>query len=85
MPVQTIPQEMLGYCLVTHAKYEQCFILCGAGANGKSVLGAIAKEVVGRDPASWQSNGQHSKVGLEGKLLNLVTELNQNAELEMGW
>ena len=40
--------EMLGYCLVTHAKYEQCLILCGAGANGKSVLGAIAKEMVGR-------------------------------------
>jgi len=80
--------EMLGYCLVAHAKYEQCFILCGAGANGKSVLGAIAKEVVGRDhTASVQPNQMGSvfqRSNLEGKLLNLVTELNQNAELEDG-
>ena len=80
--------EMLGYCLVTHAKYEQCFILCGAGANGKSVLGAIAKEMVGRHhTASVQPNQMGSvfqRSNLEGKLLNLVTELNQNAELEDG-
>ena len=80
--------EMLGYCLVTHAKYEQCFILCGAGANGKSVLGAVAKEMVGRHhTASVQPNQMGSvfqRSNLEGKLLNLVTELNQNAELEDG-
>ena len=80
--------EMLGYCLVTHAKFEQCFILCGAGANGKSVLGAIAKAMVGRHhTASVQPNQMGSvfqRSNLEGKLLNLVTELNQNAELEDG-
>jgi putative DNA primase/helicase len=79
---------MLGYCLVTHAKYEQCFILCGAGANGKSVLGAVAKAMVGRHhTASVQPNQMGSvfqRSNLEGKLLNLVTELNQNAELEDG-
>ena len=80
--------EMLGYCLVTHARYEQCFMLCGAGANGKSVLGAIAKEMVGRKytasvhPAKMDSVFQRSH--LEGKLLNLVTELNQNEELKDG-
>ena len=80
--------EMLGYLLTTHAKYEQCFILCGAGANGKSVLGAIAKAMVGRHhTASVQPNQMGSvfqRSNLEGKLLNLVTELNQNAELEDG-
>jgi putative DNA primase/helicase len=40
--------EMLGYCLATHTRYERCFILCGPSANGKSVLGAIAKAIVGR-------------------------------------
>ena len=80
--------EMLGYCLATHARYEQCFMLCGAGANGKSVLGAIAKEMVGRkytasvQPAKMDSVFQRSH--LEGKLLNLVTELNQNEELKDG-
>ena len=80
--------EMLGYCLIAHAKYEQCFILCGAGANGKSVLGAIAKAMVGRpQTASVQPNQMGSvfqRSNLEGKLLNLVTELNQNTELEDG-
>jgi len=80
--------QMLGYCLTTHTKYEQCFILCGAGANGKSVLGAIAKAMVGRHhTASVQPNQMGSvfqRSNLEGKLLNLVTELNQNAELEDG-
>lgn len=79
---------MLGYRLVPHAKYEQCFILCGAGANGESVLGAIAKAMVGRHhTASVQPNQMGSvfqRSNLEGQLLNLVTELNQNAELENG-
>ena len=63
-------------------------MLCGAGANGKSVLGAIAKEMVGRkytasvQPAKMDSVFQRSH--LEGKLLNLVTELNQNEELKDG-
>ena len=80
--------EMLGYCLVTHTRYEQFFILCGAGANGKSVLGAVAKEIVGRkQTCSVQPNKMGSvfqRAYLEGKLLNLVTELNQNTELEDG-
>ena len=80
--------EMLGYCLATHTRYERCFILCGPGANGKSVLGAIAKSMVGRtntasvQPAQMGSVFQRSN--LEGKLLNLVTELNQKEELQDG-
>lgn len=80
--------EMLGYCLAAHTLYERCFILCGPGANGKSVLGAVAKEMVGR---AYTASVQPSQMGsvfqrsnLEGKLLNLVTELNQNEELEDG-
>ena len=80
--------EMLAYCLVTHTRYEQFFILCGAGANGKSVLGSVAKEIVGRkQTCSVQPNKMGSvfqRAYLEGKLLNLVTELNQNTELEDG-
>ena len=74
--------------MATHARYEKCFMLCGPGANGKSVLGAIAKEMVGRkytasvQPAKMDSVFQRSH--LEGKLLNLVTELNQNEELKDG-
>ena len=80
--------EMLGYCLATHTRYERCFILCGPGANGKSVLGAVAKAMVGRantasiQPAQMGSVFQRSN--LEGKLLNLVTELNQKEELQDG-
>jgi putative DNA primase/helicase len=80
--------EMLGYCLTTHTRYERCFILCGPGANGKSVLGAIAKAIVGRaNTASVQPSQMNSvfqRSNLEGKLLNLVTELNQKEELQDG-
>ena len=80
--------EMLGYCLATHTRYERCFILCGPGANGKSVLGAIAKAMVGRaNTASVQPSQMNSvfqRSNLEGKLLNLVTELNQKEELQDG-
>ena len=80
--------EMLGYCLVTHTRYERCFILSGPGANGKSVLGAVAKAMVGRantgsvQPSQMGSVFQRSN--LDGKLLNLVTELNQKEELQDG-
>ena len=80
--------EMLGYCLVTHTRFEQCFILCGKGANGKSVLGNVAKEMVGRVNTTsiqpTQMGNVFQRSNLEGKLLNLVTELNQNEELEDG-
>ena len=80
--------EMLGYCFATHTRYEQCFMLCGAGANGKSVLGAVAKELVGRQHTASVQPSQMGSVfqrsNLEGKLLNLVTELNQNEELADG-
>ena len=80
--------EMLGYCLVTHTRYEQCFIFEGPGSNGKSKIGTLAKDMVGRgntasvQPAQMGNVFQRSH--LECKLLNLVTELNQNAELEDG-
>jgi putative DNA primase/helicase len=80
--------EMLGYCLVTHTRYERCFILSGQGANGKSVLGAVAKAMVGRRNTGSVQPSQMSSVfqrsNLEGKLLNLVTELNQNEEMQDG-
>lgn len=51
-------------------------------------MGAITKAMVGRHhTASVQPNQMGSvfqRSNLEGKLLNLVTELNQNAELEDG-
>ena len=77
---------MLGYCLATHTRYKQCFSLCGAGANCKRVLGAVAKEIVGRkQTCSVQPNKTGSvfqRAYLECKLLNLVTDLNQNTDLE---
>jgi hypothetical protein len=67
--------EMLGYSLATHTRFEQCFILCGPGANGKSVLGAVAKEMVGRVNTASVQPSQMGNVfqrsNLEGKLLNL--------------
>lgn len=80
--------EILGYCVVTNANYEQCFILCGSSANGKIVLRAIANAIVDQHHIISVEPKQIGSVflrsNLEGKLLNLVTMLNQNTELEDG-
>ena len=81
--------ETLGYCLAIHAKWEKCFIIIiGLGANGKSVLGNIARRLVGvKNVAAVQPNQMGNvfqRSHLEGKLLKLVTELNQNEEVDDG-
>ena len=44
---QALLQEMFGYCLTKDVRYQKCFCLIGAGANGKSVLLTILEAMVG--------------------------------------
>ena len=80
--------EIMGACMVTHTRWEKAFMFFGPGANGKSVLGAVLRSIVGAKntaavpPKRFGEKFQISH--LEGKLLNLVTELDQNERIPDG-
>ncbi|WAH39085.1 hypothetical protein [Alicyclobacillus dauci] len=40
--------EMIGYCLVTHTKYEKAIMLIGSGANGKSTVINLLTALIGQ-------------------------------------
>lgn len=86
--IKKLIYEMLGYILASHANYEKCFFLVGPGANGKSVLCRLAKAMVGAGNCSAvqlsQLNNTFQRSHLDGKLLNLITELDQQAQIDDG-
>ena len=71
--------ELLGYSLLTTAKYEKFVILIGPGANGKSVLIELLVCLVGAEntaavqPSKFDSAFQRAY--LNHKLVNAVSEL----------
>lgn len=77
--------QMIGYCLLSFCRFEKFFILIGPGANGKSVLMDVIKELVGREntasvqPSQFENKFQRAH--LHGKLLNLVTEIAEGAQI----
>jgi putative DNA primase/helicase len=77
--------EMMGYSLMTHTDHERFAVLIGAGGNGKSVLLGILEALCGREntagvqPANFSKSFQRAH--LQGKLVNIVTELAQGAIL----
>ncbi|MCL7404907.1 phage/plasmid primase, P4 family [Paradonghicola geojensis] len=86
--IKTLIYQMLGYILVSHARFEKLFFLVGPGANGKSVLCKVAKAMVGSSNCSAvqldQLNNTFQRSHLDGKLLNLITELDQQAQIDDG-
>jgi putative DNA primase/helicase len=80
--------EIIGACMVTHTRWETCIIFVGPGANGKSVLGSVLRSIIGAKntaavpPKRFNEKFQVSH--LEGKLLNLVTELDQGERIPDG-
>jgi P4 family phage/plasmid primase-like protien len=77
--------EMLGYALMTTAKYEKFFILFGNGANGKSVILDVLVNLVGREHASSVEPSTLSnsfyRAHLFGKLINVISELKAGSEI----
>ena len=71
--------ELLGYSLLTTAKYEKFVILIGPGANGKSVLIELLIGLVGvKNTAAVQPSKFDSafqRAHLHHKLVNAVSEL----------
>lgn len=77
--------ELLGYSLLTSCEFEKFVILLGNGANGKSVLLHIVEQLVGTSHVSAvqpsQFDNRFQRAHLFGKLVNIVTEIAEGAEI----
>ncbi|MBI5888928.1 MAG: hypothetical protein HZB82_09535 [Deltaproteobacteria bacterium] len=77
---------MIGYTLMSHARYERFILLVGNGANGKSVLLAVIRLLVGAANCAAvqpsQFGNQFQRAHLHHKLANIVSELKEGAELD---
>lgn len=77
--------ELLGYSLLTSCEFEKFVILLGNGANGKSVLLHIVEQLVGTAQVSAvqpsQFDNRFQRAHLFGKLVNIVTEIAEGAEI----
>ncbi len=77
--------EAIGYSLLSNCEYEKFFLLIGPGANGKSVLMDTVTALVGSvntaavQPSQFENRFQRAH--LHGKLVNLVTEIAEGAEI----
>lgn len=81
-------QEWMGYLLLPSNRFERFLWLTGAGANGKSVLLDVMANLVGRENTTWahldRLNRSAVRAALEGKMLNISTEMNADGTLADG-
>ncbi|MBC7785868.1 MAG: hypothetical protein H7Z18_00020 [Methylophilaceae bacterium] len=77
--------QAIGYSLTTDTKYEKFILLIGSGANGKSVLLSVLESLVGSKLVSAvqpsQFDNRFQRAHLAGKLINIVTEIAEGAEI----
>lgn len=77
--------ECIGYSLLSSCEFEKFIILSGSGANGKSKLMNAVQAVVGWrnvcavQPSQFENRFQRAH--LHNRLVNLVTEIAQGAEI----
>lgn len=80
-----IVMEMIGYSLLTTCQYEKFILLIGGGANGKTVLLKVVESLAGPDMVAAVQPGQldnkFQRAHLAGKLVNIVTEIAEGAEI----
>ena len=77
--------KMMGFALMTDARFERFLFLLGMGANGKSVFLEVLRHFVG----PWNTAAVHPKLfessfhrqHIDGKLINVVTESAQGFRL----
>ena len=76
-------QEFFGYCLTQSTSFEKCLLLLGPGADGKSTLLKILREMVGSQNCAAVNiedlDDQFQRSSLYGKLLNISTEVGSKA------
>lgn len=82
-------QQWLGYLLLNSCRFERFVWLVGKGANGKSVLLEIMAALIGQENVSYAMLDRLGKSAvraeLEGKLLNISSEMNVNGTLADGY
>jgi P4 family phage/plasmid primase-like protien len=80
--------EAFGYSLIPSCHLEKFFLLIGSGANGKSVLLNVLKALLGVanvaavKPSQFNNNFQRAY--LQGKLANIVSEIEIGTQLADG-
>ena len=78
--------EMIGYSMVSHARHEKFILLIGNGANGKSVLLAVVRALIGPVNCSGvqpsQFGNQFQRAHLHHKLANIVSELKEGEKMD---
>jgi len=79
----SVVEEALGYTLIPSCYLERFLMLIGGGANGKSVLLAVVRALVGREQACAvqpsQFENRFQRAHLDGKLANIITEIAEGA------
>nr|WP_217346325.1 phage/plasmid primase, P4 family [Noviherbaspirillum sp. L7-7A]MBV0880732.1 hypothetical protein [Noviherbaspirillum sp. L7-7A] len=82
-------QEFLGYLLYPSNKFETFLWCTGSGANGKSVALGMMADLVGQRNTSYahleRLNRPAVRATLEGKMLNISTEMSAEATLADGY
>ncbi len=77
--------EFIGASLLTTCRYERFLLLIGSGANGKTVVLKIVEALVGPDMVCAvqpsQLDNRFQRAHLAGKLVNIVTEIAEGAEI----
>jgi P4 family phage/plasmid primase-like protien len=77
--------EALGYSLIPSSHLERFFMLIGSGANGKSVLLGVLKDLLGADNVAAvkpsQFENQFQRAHLRGKLANIITEIEEGGQI----
>lgn len=77
--IRLLIEEMIGYCLFRRNELGKCFILTGAGSNGKSTLLDVIKCLLGEDNISSvaleELNDRFKTFQLEGKLANIGDDI----------
>jgi putative DNA primase/helicase len=80
-----VVMEALGYTLIPSCHLEMFFMLIGGGANGKSVLLTVLKELIGTKSTTAvqpnQFDNRFQRAHLQGKLANIITEIAEGGEI----
>ncbi len=78
--LQDVVAEFLGYPFIKHLKLEKAALFYGSGANGKSVLFDVMRELYGRENIASFSLAnlmeEHNRALIANKLLNYGSEIN---------
>lgn len=83
--METLLQEMFGYCLLSQSRKAVSFFLSGGGRNGKGVLLNLLRHMIGHSRTKSMSltdltASRFATASLVGMRLNVADETNTNTE-----